>query len=236
MNDPRSSPTPPRRRGFSLIEMMVALGIMSIVMIGAFEIFTEGMAFFRVSQAAANAQTSVTKSLGLIASEISNAAPLVTKEYPAAGPNLPGIVFATPLQEGGSVRYDPVNGDVFWQRYICFYFEADPTGGTNRKIWRVTEDVDSATEVLGAPGNRDTAYVASYLAGHPTNYFQTAPGTKRRLIADGISGMDVTIYAGGFGGTAMTRAYDLTVKAGDENNTTRDSYYIEVSTRMVPRG
>lgn len=225
------------RAGFSIIELLVSLGITMIVMGGAYSIFTEGMAFFRVNQAAADAQAAITKTMGLIAAELTNAAPLVTQVYPAGGPDRPGVTFATPVLEGGAVRYDPVNGNVFWQRYICFYFEADPSGGTNGKIWRVTEDVDPSAEPLGGPGWRDTSGVAAYLVAHTTNYFQTAAGTKRRLVADGISGLDVTLYTGAaFGTTAEERAIDITVEAGDRANTRRDTYYLKVSSRVVPRG
>ena len=230
------------RRGFSLIELMVSLVITMVVMTGAFQIFTEGMAFFRVNNAAADAQASITKAMGLIAAEVANAAPMVTQVYPAAGSALPGITFATPLQEGGAVRYDPVNGTIFWQRYICFYYEADPSGGVNGKIWRVTEDVDPTTEPLGGPGNRDTNYVADYLDPaitpvHNTNYFQSAAGTKRRLVSDGISGLDVNKYVGGYGATASEQlAFDLSIEAGDKNARTRDTYYLNVKSRVVPRG
>jgi len=221
---------------------MVSMAITTFIVASAYKIFTEGLAFFRVNQAAADAQTAITKTMTLIASELANAAPMVTQPYPEGGASLPGIAFATPLQDGGAVRYDPVNGDIFWQRYICFYFEQDPeapSGGTNGKIWRVTEDVDSSTEPLGPPGHRDTSYIASVLLATTTNNFQTMAGAKRRLVADGIAGFNVELYDGtefGIVTGAEERAFDITVEAGDKNNRTRDSYYLKVKSRVVPRG
>jgi hypothetical protein len=221
------------------VELLVSLAITTIVMTGAYQIFIEGLQLFRTNQAAADAQASVTKAMSLISAELANAAPAVTRNYPTAGPDLPGLTFATPLMDGGAVKYDPVNGDVFWQRYIAFFYEPDPesaTGGYNGKIWRGEDDV--AEEVAGEPGHRDMmGVVVPFLNANTTNYFQSTSSVRRRMIAEGVSGFEVQIYSGAeFGATAQETAFDITIEAGDKDNRDRDSYYIKVTSRVVPRG
>ena len=238
---------PRASRGFSIIELMVSLGIMSIVMMGAYQLFSEGMQLFRVNQASADAQAAVTKTMGVISTELTNAAPALTRNYgppyvdggapPAVGGGVyPGLVFATPLDSEGKVHYDQANGQLYWQRYIAYYLIPDSTGGFNGKIYRAESDV--AQEGGSIPGNRDVGVLGLYLDAHSTNDFSTAANTRRRMISEGISGLYVQPYDPeddfGTGITAAKEAYDVYIEAGDRANAFRNSYFIRVRVRVSP--
>lgn len=233
-----------RIRGLTLIEMMVSMAISTIIMVGAFQIFREGMDLHRTYQEAADAQVNITRVLGVLTLDLANAASGVTRSFPAGGADLPGVTFATPIGEGGNTRYDPLNGDIYWMRYISYYFVEDPeaaSGGFNGKIWRAYQEIPTPSGDT-PPGNRDTAQIIAFLssASHTTNYFSTSALSEKKLLSDNISGFSVEPYdASEFSATAghdIKLAYDITVSAGDKSGKRRNSYHIEVSSRAVPRG
>lgn len=228
------------RRGYGLVEMLVTLSIMSIVMVGIFQVFQEGMQLFRTNAKAADAQRAAVKVLGLISSELVNATPEVAKHYPAGGAEPPGIVFATSLSDGGTAKFDDTTGEIYWRRYISYYFVPDPGGGSDGKIFRSVLPV--ADEFSGGPGDRNrTGAVTSFVDTQPTSVFQSHADAKQRLLSDGISGFDLSIYDGSEGRltpeTATQITYEITVEAGDPaSRKLRNGYYIKVGSRVTPRG
>lgn len=217
---------------------MVTLFVMSIVMVGIFQIFQEGMQLFRTNTQAADSQKAAIKVLGKITSELVNAIPDVTKSYSTVlgDPPPPGIVFATSLDANGAVRFDPVNGVIYWQRYICYYFSAPPAGSFSGKVYRTELPVPN--ENSGGTGHRDVLNVVKpFVQNTSITTFAGTAGAKNRQIADGISGFDIQVYTGSLGGTAQTLSYDIVVEAGSPQALKlRNSYYIKVSTRVTPRG
>lgn len=228
-----------RSAGFSLIEMMVTLAIMSVVMIGIFQVFQEGMQLFRTNSRAADSQRAAVKVMGLISAELVNATPEVAQHHPSGGSEPSGIVFATSLTDTGTARFDDLTGELYWQRYISYYFEPDSSGGFNGKIFRAEETIPA--ENAGGPGHSDVlGVVAPYIASHPTSYFQTNSAPRKRLVSTDVSGFDITIYDGTEGGNtagAASVSYEITVEAGDPQALNiRNGYFIKVSSRVSPRG
>lgn len=219
---------------------MVTLAIMSIVMVGIFQVFNEGMQLFRTNSKAADAQTAAIKVLSLISAELVNATPEVSKNYDSVSGEPPGIVFATSLTDTGATRFDDVTGQIYWQRYICYYFVADSSGNHDGKLFRAELPISDDT-FKGGPGNRDVAGVVKpFVSTTTTSIFAADTSAKKRLIADGISGFDVTIYDGKEGGNttgARDIVFDITVEAGNPaSQNVRNGYYIKVGSRVAPRG
>lgn len=234
-----------RSLGSSLIEMMVTLGVMSIVMIGIFRVFQEGMQLFRTNQQAVDAQQAAVKVLALITAEVSNATPEVAKPYDTLSGQPPGIVFATSLDENGKAYFHPTTGEIYWQRYLCFYFEPDSKpGGFNGKIFRAQMPVPNENSPPPPPGSRENSFsgniVSSFVDANPTSFFQSA--TQKRMLANGISGFNMELYDGTEGnhvdtGNTRSVSFDITIEAGSpEAMKIRDSYYIKVHSRVTPRG
>ena len=243
--------------------MMITLAIMSIVMAGAFQVIQEGMQLYRTYQMSADAQTSVLKIASRISAELTNASPIGTKSYSLVGApadpgpppraavppdSMAGLVFATSIAAGGGSLFHPVTGAVAWQRYICFYFEPDPTGGYNGRIMRAEQPIPTHPPV--SQGDTDLlGRVQDWILdpSHGPAYFQTSGAVERRLIADNISGFDVQLYRGEVGSrsTGVTaargadlvrRSYNIYVQAGDRDKAMRNSYYIRVDSKVTPRG
>lgn len=225
-------------RALSIIELMVTLSIVSVILIGAYGVFTEGLQLFRTNQQAADAQTAALKVLGRIATEGVNATAESSAFYPASESEPPGVVFASTLTDTGSSRFDAVTGEVYWQKLICFYFEEDPTGGQNGKVFRVTEPLP-ADDIVKGPGTVELkgVVIPQVTAGVPSHFISDT-SLPRRMLADGIAGFDVQLYDGAIGGagSAATTSYEVTVEAGDRAGARRDGYYLKVKALVTPKG
>ncbi|MCB1757906.1 MAG: hypothetical protein KDJ38_20475 [Gammaproteobacteria bacterium] len=217
--------------------MMVTMAVMSIVMIGIFQVFQEGMQLFRTNSKASDAQQSAIRVLGVISAELVNATPEVSKNYDSGSGEPTGVVFATSLTEDGATRFNEFNGKIYWQRYIAYYFEPDPVE-FNGKIIRAVLPVPD--DPSGGPGHLDVAnVVAPFINSTPTSAFQSN-GSKKKMIADAISGFNVTVYDGSEGGNtglAKNKVFEVTVEAGNpESQQLRNGYFIQVQSRIAPRG
>ncbi len=223
--------------GISLVELMVTLGILSIVMMGAALVFQEGIQLFRTNIATADSQMSALKALSKITTEVVNATPELAKAYSAGSGSPPGIVFASPITDTGSARFDESTGQIYWQKWVCYYFEPDPSGGDNGKIFRAEEDIPD--ENPPDSGHLNTLdYVKNFVLANDTAYFQSSGTARRRLVADGISGFDIDLYAGAIGGAGSAEkvAFDLTVEAGNKSRSLKNGFYIKVGSKVTPRG
>lgn len=233
-----------RRAGISLIELMVALTLTSIVVAGSFWIFQEGLQLFRTHQASSDAQVAVMTALSRIASEAVNATPNAAKSYPAGGPAPAGLVFASSTTAGGFSVFDPKTGAIAWQRYVAYYYKPDPSGGDDGEIWRAETPVTPRNPSTIASGNIDIfGVVAPWVLNptHDTSYFSGLPNQQQRVIARGISGFDVQIYTGTLGGsdaptTTVRRAFNVVVEAGNKSRALRNGYYIQMESKITPRG
>ena len=236
-----------RRRSFgaSLIELMVAISVTSIIVIGAFLVMNEGLQLFRTNKRAADAQVDVLQVLTRVTTEAVNAkvtpSEKLVRAYPEDGPGLNGIVFASPLLPDGNARIDPVTAEIYWQKLICYYY-VPGAGGEFGKIHRAEVPIPPNPAAIPAeigPGSKDVDYVETqWLDVCDTNYFQVSPGVDRRLLGHDISGFTVQKYAGSVGGAAgvVHTAYDVVVEAGDKNNLSSTGYYLKVDSRVTPRG
>lgn len=234
----------------SLIELIVAVAIMSVVMTGAFQVFTEGLRLFRTNQAAADAQSSAIKTLSRITNELVNANPEMVRTYSSATGNLDGVVFTSPLAENGSAQFDPVSGKIYWQKYICYYHQPNPdTPALGKLIRKEAKIPDEAGAGTGFTGSTNTASVRSGLSGLSTDAFAADESLPSRALGTAVSGFQVktfegTVDDGGgtrdiLGGATVTdrkRSIDVRLEAGDAEDRGPDGYYIRVDSRVTPRG
>lgn len=231
-----------RRCGTSLIELIVAIGVMSIVIVGAFTVMREGVSLVRTNQRASDAQLSLLRALSHITSEAVNAKPDLMKIYPVGSPEPTGLVFASPLREDGSVKIDPITAEVYWQKWICFFYEeGDPAAGTYGRIYRCEE------KILPPDGSKDvTGVVEPGVTSRTTTYFKNNPSLARKLMGQDISGFDITEYTGdlnrsggidpGEATVTFHKSYTITAEAGDKNDYRSDGYFIQVESQVTPRG
>jgi prepilin-type N-terminal cleavage/methylation domain-containing protein len=233
-----------RCRGTTLIELMVAIGIMSIIVTGAFLVMNEGLQLFRTNKRAADAQVSVLQVLTRVTTEAVNAKAELVRNYPSSGTEPAGIVFASPLDDAGNVKIDDETAELYWMKWICYYFiPGDPSRDVPGKLYRAEMPIppDDPSDLAGSKDIEGV--VVPGLEARKTSYFVSSSGVQRRLLGDDVSGFDVTPYEGTVGtayganaGIVSHDAYDIVVQAGDRDNRTSSGYFIEVTSRVTPRG
>jgi prepilin-type N-terminal cleavage/methylation domain-containing protein len=229
-----------KRRGLSLMETMVAVFIMGIVVWGAYEIFREGIQYYRTNNRASNAQADCLNLLSKMSLQMSSAKDDLVRHYDTVGV-VPGVVFATSLADDGRAHYDEPNGNkVFWQKLICFYLDTS-TG----KVYRKEQPLPNSGSMPGETGTSDTTTVDAQLASCTTSYFATLNTNRTTLVAQDIRTLKVSLYdpstgmvpgAGGVGGPGGKQAFDIVVEAGNPTDIGPMGYFIKLNSRVAPRG
>lgn len=229
-----------KHRGISLAELLVSLGIFSILMVGAVGIFREGMDLYRTNEAAADAQLSTLRVQGSLAADFMNGQGGLMKLYPGATATDPSaVVLASSVARGGDVKFSSA-GAVSWRRYICYRFVPDPkasSGGHDGKLWWSSVPVADGSGMGVGDGNPDVGVVKAWIdsIAHDPNYFATQPGIERRVIGDQLASFKITqVLTGGFGGPNPKKVgYDIEIGCGDKQKALRNGYFIKVTTRVV---
>lgn len=235
-----------KRLGLGLAELMVTIGVMGIVVSGMYMLFSEGLHFFRASEASTTAEISILKSLASLSSEVSNANSELVRYYPnpAGGPSIThhGIVFASAIDSNGYVQVGETSGKLYWQKYVCYYYEPNPSNKANGKLYRKELDI-TASQLAGdtCSGSSDIAAIVNGLDAHHTDYFASATTLPTRLLGDSVCGFDIEKYSGAVtmsgGGPIGSYGYslDLTLEAGDPDDSGPESFYIKIESRVTPK-
>ena len=238
-----------RPGGLSLIELIITIAILSIIALGASQIFIEGLRLFRTNQKAAEAQASVLKTLSKISTEVVNADTDLIEIYDDS--SVPGIVFASPLDSNGNVHFHPENGRVFWQKYVCYYLTVDPDDPSQGELFRVEEAIaNNPLNPSGETGDSRIFQLRGEISTKTTTFFQNDKSLPRRLLGSKISSFTVREFDGTvsdneggsretLGGSSITsrnQAIDVILEAGDQSDRGPDGYYLRVDSRVAPRG
>lgn len=241
-----------RHIGIGLAELVVALGVMSIVVMGAFKVFHEGIQLFRTNQRAAEAQASVLKVLSSLGVELTKGdpaligiyadpslvlapmSPLVMAVAPSPPADKNGIVFASPLGDNGKVSYDETTGKVIWRKYVSYYLDSD-----EHVVYRKEMPIPDENPPVRGSFNLD--YVLSDMTSRTTGWFAGASGLETRKLGVDISKFEVTDYVLPSGAPTPAsgepaRSYDFLLEAGKRGEVGPQSYFISVRSRISPRG
>ena len=238
------------RGGMTLVELIVTVGIMSIVVAGAFAVFREGLLLFRTNQGASDAQSSAIRTLGRVTSEMANAEESLVAVYNAPGNS--GVVFASPLDANGSAQYHRVTGKIYWQKWVCFYLEPNPSNPAKGKLLRREEAIpnEPGAALDGRTGSTNLNDVEAGLIVRDLGHFRADDSLPTRLMGDAVSGFSCEPFdglvddgnsgsqsvLGGSGVLNRKRSFDVTVETGDKNNNGPNGYYIKIDSRITPRG
>ena len=218
------------------MELMIAIAITSITVVGAFLVMSEGLKLYRTNKRAADAQTDVLQVLSRVTTEAVNAKQELVRIYPG-GAEPEGIVFASPLLETGQARIDDLTAELYWQFLVAYYF-VPGAPGLPGKVYRAHLPIPS-TAGDTPPGSKDVAYVESLLDSRTTSFFQSGSGVQRRALGHDISAFDVALYSGevdASAGVVVHDSYTIAVAAGDKTDRSSTGYYIKVDSRVTPRG
>ena len=179
------------RKGYTLIELVVAMGVLAILSIALFEAFDFGSRSFREANTRQNAQGALTRAYSVLRGELRRShfrsisvverATIVEEEE----------VRRDALSLGGvkdwhdPESYDELNGVPKWNRFIIFY------GTMDGKLVRSTVDLEngdpSPVPFYDLDGER-------YLKDDPST--NTGYQTSYRVISESLREFECTLYPG----------------------------------------
>jgi prepilin-type N-terminal cleavage/methylation domain-containing protein len=130
-------------RGFTLIELIVAMGILGLLIIALFEVFDFGSKAFREANVRQNAQGALTRAYSVLRGELrrshfrsisvlERATNVDDEEFRRDALSLGGL-----KDWHDPTNYDELNGVPRWNRFILFY------GTLDGKLARTTVDLDN---------------------------------------------------------------------------------------------
>lgn len=151
-----------RRRGFSLIESMIVMGVMLVIMGAAHSFIGSGVDFYLRSVQNLEVQQQTLVGLTKMADELENSN--FDKIFVPPTPNDDKIIFPSPAGLDGKVGSN-LNGVLLWRTTVCFMPRVMPDGDVilERKVdphpdGEVDYPPDPLTIDTGGP--RDLAYFA----------------------------------------------------------------------------
>lgn len=115
-------------KGFTLVELLVAAGIMAIVALIGFEILVRGAQYLRLNQQALDAQRS---GLALV-SQLHGGLQTASQALILATPE--GVVFPSPYTDDGNTEFDGATNKLLWQKWVCYYYDGGARTVTRREL------------------------------------------------------------------------------------------------------
>jgi type II secretory pathway pseudopilin PulG len=156
-----------KRSGFTLVETLIYIAVLSVFTTGLFSVFHLGNRSFRISESRSDSVQSglvaVTSIQRLLASG-ANTTLQVDQTIPALT-----FLSAQPL-EGSSFRVDTVSGKLRWQKWVCIHLDR------SRKALVLTEQ-----ELLNKPTTIPPSPGFALMTGSPLQ-----PQMSRRILARSV--------------------------------------------------
>ena len=108
-----------RRRGATLIELMIACALLGGVLLGVAQLVAAGGRYLRVTDAKVDLQHFSIRAMGKLTRELSDS-DQESYAFDNTDPAGPWLVFASPRNEEGHISFDSV-GRMLWPKQICYY-------------------------------------------------------------------------------------------------------------------
>jgi prepilin-type N-terminal cleavage/methylation domain-containing protein len=180
-----------KKRGFTLLELIVAMGILGLLIIALFEVFDFGSKAFREANIRQNAQGAMTRAYSVLRGELRRSH-FRSISVVERATNVDDVeVRRDALSLGGlkdwhdPANYDELNGVPKWNRFILFY------GTMDGKLVRTTVDLDNGDP---SPVPFFDLDPERYLKDDPS--INTGYQTGYRVISDSLEEFACTLYPG----------------------------------------
>ena len=196
-----------RKLGATLLEMIIVLGIVSIILLSVARLVRVSVDYYFYSTAQLEVQRNALLSLNLLSQQLTAS----TYESVYTDNNLPhpGIVFASPRDASGELVRDG-SGNLVWTRLICYYIDTvnGQTGLVRKEFELTVQDTNPPDPVA---------------LGADITYFRNLP-TPGRFMARGITKLSTS---------ELTDALEITITS--EVNQGNNWLEMDVATTIVPR-
>ena len=214
------------RAALSLVEAVVSSALMLLIMTGVYQMVTKGYQFYRVNQAATDAQRNGLALLTKLNNVIQNAKPA----YIAIDPANKGISYCSPFDDAGKVL-----------------FNLDATTNVSRVVWQAYESLYLTPEKKVFLGRKKIA-VPSFsvltpddpgASAMPSNFLMTGKG---RFVAENVTRFEITNIPKGAPlplpppappTLAANDCYTVIFEAGNQNDPS--GYWLRLECTVTPR-
>ena len=147
-----------RRRGFSLIEVIVALSLLGLLLGGILLVYTIGNRYLQQAATAAGVQQQSMVALSLLERELYNAPQISVNWQAGAFPtNYVWFLSAEGVSApSGGYRFQ--NGKLLFQKWVCYYLDTTPGYSPDFRLRRCEVALNSPTEDLKLPPPADPLF------------------------------------------------------------------------------
>lgn len=226
--------TAARRRGTTLLELMISMAIMSLIFVSVSAILFKGMQYLRSNQSALDAQRGALLTMNKLAREVERTN--MRFLYGQDG----GLSFADPFggDENAALNittgfHSNNQGQLLFQRYICYYMN----NATHTLLRREAPyNVYAGAATLTNPPPAGSA-VCQTQGEVPLNVTWWASQTQipARLIASDVSSFNVTSNDVMANGLKVGSVVNVTLEMGDAARNDYNRFWFRVVTRFSPR-
>lgn len=217
------------KKGMSLVEVLIAAGIIGILMTVLTSIFIETIRIYHKTSARSELQGNIASALGLMTRELMETdARSVRYNNNSPVTNGARISFLSSVPLNGTMpSYDPNTGKMEWKKYIIYYAITDPQDSKFSTKVLIRREFEPTTAI---PAPVTPAYydfkltLPMYYTDFTNQCFSnpTAPGN--RLMANGIKRIYLTFTNSA---TIKRVTIDITIKKAVKNtqNETKEAQY-----------
>lgn len=147
-----------RRRGTTVLELLIYSTILGLVMTGIYSVLIAGMRYFHTADTSVELQSNAMDALANISQQLAegNGASCSIGTSPA------GIVFGSPRDANGNFQFNS-SGSLLWQKYVCFYIDTVTLSGTSVSCLIRKEEMLPAAQTTPPviPSSKTTSYFRS---------------------------------------------------------------------------
>lgn len=238
-----------RRRGTTLIELLIASSIMLLIMGSITAILLAGFSYVRTNEKALDTQRNVLLVLTRLGQEVQQSDYNCVEFGASETPPRSGITFVSPfsnhtdpaLHLSESFQTDP-KGNMAFQSYICYYLDIASHKLYRNEVNYNVYDLAAADTSPPVKGNTHLCLASDRKAPLLVAWWEGAtamPGTTvpppatATQVADNIQAFNITSSSPGTGSAVV----NISISAGDEQHGPNDkeSFFFTLITTVSPR-
>jgi type II secretory pathway pseudopilin PulG len=167
-----------KNKGFTLIETLVYSVLLIIILGTMYTILSGAMENYYTIRSGVDVQKASISSVNRITKELSESN-LASIAFYKTKPK--GIVFMSPKTADNMIEINQTTGKPYWQKYVCYYMEDDPSDISLSCIIRKEKTVTQT----------DTPSVSNV---YTTSYFATGGGKLIKPVVIATSVSNINIY------------------------------------------